>query len=147
MKELPRPSVVNEAQAKFLETHKVCDGCGSTTGIQAHHEVPFEYLVVCDRVWLASAQRIFRGLCETEENKPERNCHIEAHGFDFTHCDLHYQDKLPQFIQFKTFAEVKASPLYHQAILTRLPKASELTHDQIVSLTAFIDAKYPRPSA
>ena len=145
MKEPKRPAAVSEAQALYLRHTPACAVCGSTGATQAHHLIPYEYLVKIDRVWLASDQRIFLGLCETEEGKPEPNHHIAAHGFDFKHVDFHFLDKLDAYRGFKTFAEIKAAPIYHETLLTRYKLADDMTPEDIKTLQALVDSRWPKP--
>lgn len=144
MEEKPRSKEITEAQALYLKQHPACVVCGSVGATQAHHVIPYEYLLKCDREWLASDQRIFIGLCETEKDKPEPNHHICAHGFDFKHVDLHFEDKIEQYRAFKTFADIKNSALYHATLLSRFKLADEMTDDDVKTMQALIDAKYPK---
>lgn len=144
MKEPKRPAAVSEAQAIYLRHNPACRVCGSIGTTQAHHLVPWEYLVKIDREWLASDQRIFVGLCETELGKPEPNHHICAHGFDFRHVDLHFMDKIIEYAKYKAFAEIKAAPVYHETMLTRFKLADEMTSEDVKTLQAYVDAKWPK---
>lgn len=144
MSEPKRPADVSEAQALFLKTHHECAVCGTREAIQAHHIIPYEYLCKIDREWLAKDQRIFIGLCETEAGKPEPNHHIAAHGFDFKHVDLHFFDKIDEYKKYATFAEIKAAPIYHETVLTRLKLVDEMTEEDVKTLQAYVDAKWPK---
>jgi hypothetical protein len=139
-----RPAAVTEAQALYLKHNPTCAVCGSIESTQAHHIIPYEYLCKIDREWLAKDQRIFVGLCETEKDKPEPNHHIAAHGFDFKHVDLHFFDKVEEYKKYKTFAEIKAAPVYHETLLTRLKLANEMTDEDIKTLQAYVDGKWPK---
>jgi len=144
MQEPTRPNDVTEAQELFLKHNPSCNVCGSIGATQAHHIIPYEYLCKIDREWLAKDQRIFVGLCETEHDKPEANHHICAHGFDFKHVDLHFFDKVTEYKKYKTFDEIKATPIYHETILTRLKLADEMTDEDIKTLQAYVDSKWPK---
>lgn len=145
MKEPPRPKEVTEAQALYLKNNPACAISGIVGASQAHHKIPYEYLVKIDREWLASDQRIFISLSETEKNKPEPNFHLLAgHLGSFLSMNIHIDEDIAFFKQFKTTAEIEASVGYLARKAVRYKRADEMTDQDIKDLQAFVDAKYPR---
>lgn len=150
MKEPKRPKEVDEAQALYLRHNPVCAISGTTGATQAHHMVPYEYLVKIDRVWLASDQRIFIGLCETEKGKPEPNWHLLAgHGGSFENANLHVDEDVAYYKSkgYTLSTQIEADTYYLARKAQRYKKVKEMTAQDVKDLQAYVDAKWPKQNA
>lgn len=147
MKEPKRPKEVTEAQALYLRNNPACAISGSIGATQAHHMVPYEYLVKIDRVWLASDQRIFIGLCETEKGKPEPNWHLLAgHGGSFENANLHVMEDIAYYKVkgYTLTSQIEADTYYLARKAQRYKKVNEMTDDDVKTLQEYVDAKWPK---
>lgn len=140
-----RSKEITEAQAKYLKKNPLCAISGTKGNTQAHHIIPYEYLVKIDREWLASDERIFVGLCETEKDKVVPNFHLLAgHLGSFQSFNIHILEDIQFFKQFKTTEEIEDNLTFQAKKAARYKFDYQMTLDDIKNLQTYVDSRWPK---